>query len=713
MASTLVQKLQSTSEAAEMEGAAQGLAAALAASEDRSELFEQILKGARNGCIGFLTVIAHLPKALRDTEGGEDDLASTLVVLSEALSDKDEAIRKAGRRGLTAVAEGSRSPETAAAVAAALESALRADEPLARTAGAELALILLVQKTFTPSAAPAAWAGLVAAGVVAQSDANAVVRRAADRVWRAANEAGGNAGKQLKDLRPLLLERLASDLSGGEATVAASAGRAAVNLQGRFEPKLGVIEDLVPTLCDALRAEELSVRRSACEGLSEILRFEKGQKVILRDSALVTGIKSALLEAGSEDEDAEPLRKAAAACCVAVPSTMLAEPFVKELCQIEVSLNDEQCKGLERLVAGMSSSSSSSSASFLSALVRMAGAPPHNLGQISCLTAATAAAVAPLREVAPDLASACVDAAAVLESSEPGPVGSAAAAILSRLDEAGADEFIAAVVSRIGLTEQGRASNHSEAAARILTACFGSMQRPPSQAEALLDVLVPGVLMTSPDRSPAKAYSLALQGLTSLSGAASLCQALAPCLAAALSSTEGQIAPEALDALAPLLQCATHAGQQRRSLAESCSGLFKRTASADLQGHAVKLAGPLLRILGEKDTELQIAVVSAITELLQRTTALRPLVPALQMALVRLLEGPAEVHGVAAQALGALAPLAPRAEALVKLLCKPPLRASNALALAEVMKAIEGASSLSEEVSREVKAILDASAKKH
>ena len=231
MASALVQKLQSTSEAAKMEGAAQGLAAALAASEDRSELFEQILKGARNGCIGFLTVIAHLPKALRDTEGGEDDLASTLVVLSEALSDKDEAIRKAGRRGLTAVAEGSRSPETAAAVAAALESALRADEPLARTAGAELALILLVQKTFTPSAAPAAWAGLVAAGVVAQSDANAVVRRAADRVWRAANEAGGNAGKQLKDLRPLLLERLATDLSGGEATVAASAGRAAVNLQ--------------------------------------------------------------------------------------------------------------------------------------------------------------------------------------------------------------------------------------------------------------------------------------------------------------------------------------------------------------------------------------------------------------------------------------------------------------------------------------------------
>ncbi|CAE7040354.1 ILA [Symbiodinium natans] len=730
VASTLVQKLQSTSEEAEMEGAAQGLAAALAASEDRAELLEQILKGARggHGRVGFLTVMVHLPRALRDTEGGEDDIASTLAALSEALSDKDEGIRKAARRGLTAVAEGSRSPEAAAAVAAALESALRADEPLARTAAAELALVLLAQKTFTPSAAPAAWAGLVAAGVVAQSDANAVVRRAADRVWRAANEAGGgNAGKQLKDLRPLLLERLASDLSGREAAVASAAGRAALNLQGRFEAqKLGVLEDLVPTLRSALEAEELSIRRSACEGLSEILRDERGQKVMLRDPSLVVGIKSALLEAtarGTEDDGEEPLRKAAAACCVAVPPTMLAEPIVKELCQIQDGLNDEQCKGLERLVAGMSSSSGSA-AQFLPALVTRAGAPPHNLGQISCLTAAAAAALASLRQVTPELASACVDAAAVLEidnsesgseSSKPGPVGSAAAAILSRLDEAGADEFIDAVVSRVEPTGQGRVSNHSVAAARILTACFGSMQRPPLQGEALLDALVPGVLLTSPDRACANAYSLALQGLTSLSGAASLCQALAPCLAAALSSNmEGQLAPKALDALAPLLQTgATHAGQQRRSLAESSVAIFKRTESAHLQGHAVKLAGPLVRLLGEKpiDADLQIAVVSAMTELLQRTgTTLRPLVPALQTALVRLLEGPAEVHGVAVQALGALAPLVPRADALVKLLCKPPLKAS---ALAEVVKAIGGPASLSEEVSREVKAILDASASQH
>ena len=697
-----MQKLQGASEEAEMEGAAQGLAAALAASEDRAELFEQILKGARSGRIGFLTVLAHLPKALKDTAGGEDDIASTLVVLSEALSNKDEAIRKAGRRGLTAVAEGSKSPEVATALAAALESALRADEPQARTAAAELALILLAQKTLTPSATPAAWADLVAAAVVAQSDANAVVRRAADRVWRAANEAGGNTGKQLKDLRPLLLERLAADLSGPRATIAAAAGRAALNLQERLE-KLGVIEDLVPALRDTLQAEELSIRRSACEGLSEILRDGRAQKVILGDSELVLGIKGALLKAG-EGEGAELLRKAAACCCAAVPSTLLAEPIVEELCQIEAGLNDEQRKGLERLVAGISSSSGSS-ASFLPAFVRRAGAPPHNLGQISCLTAAAAAAPASLREVTPDLASACVDAAAVLEISEPGPASSAAAAILSQLDEAGADEFIAALVSKLEPTGK---SNQSEAAAHILTACFGSMRRPPLQAEALLGVLVRGALIGSPDR--AKAYSLALQGLTGLSGAASLCQSLAPCLAAALSRMEGQIAPEAFDALAPLLQSVAHAGQQRRSLAESCVGLFQRTADLDLQGHAVKLAGPLLRLLGEKDTDLQIAVVSAMTELLQRTTALRPLVPALQTALVRLLEGPAEVHSVVAQALGALAPVVPRAEALVKLLCKPPLRASNVSALSEVMKSIGGSASLSAEVSREVKAILDASA---
>ncbi|CAE7819080.1 ILA [Symbiodinium sp. CCMP2592] len=697
VASTLVQKLQGTSEEAEMEGAAQGLAAALAASEDRAELFEQILKGARSGRIGFLTVMAHLPKALKDAAGGEDDITSTLAVLSEALSDKDEAIRKAGRRGLTAVAEGSKSPEVATALAAALESALRADEPQARTAAAELALILLAQKTLTPSATPAAWTDLVAAAVVAQSDANAVVRRAADRVWRAANEAGGNTGKQLKDLRPRLLERLAADLSGPRATVAAAAGRAALNLQERFE-KLGVIEDLVPALRDALQDGELSIRRSACEGLSEILRDVRAQKVILEDSELVLGIKGALLKAG-EDEG----RKAAASCCAGVPSTMLAEPIVDELCQIEVGLDDEQRKGLERLVAGISGKS----ASFLPALVRRASVPPHNLGQISCLTAAAAAAPASLREVTPDLASACVDAAAVLESSEPGPACSAAAAILSQLDEAGADEFIAALVSKLELTGK---SNQSEAAAHILTACFGSMQRPPLQAEVLLDVLVRGALIGSPDRSCAKAYSLALQGLTGLSGAASLCQSLAPCLAAALSRMEGQIAPEALDALAPLLQSVAHAGQQRRSLAESCVGLFQRTADLDLQGHAVKLAGPLLRLLGEKDTDLQIAVVLAMTELLQRTTALRPLVPALQTPLVRLLEGPAEVHSVVAQALGALAPVVPRAEALVKLLCKPPLRASNVSALAEVMKSIGESASLSAEVSREVKAILDASA---
>ncbi|CAE8610395.1 unnamed protein product, partial [Polarella glacialis] len=188
--------------------------------------------------------------------------------------------------------------------------------------------------------ASSARSGLVAAGLIAQADSVANVRRAADRVWRAATEAsGGNPQKQLKDLRPVLLERLVADLISGEASTAAAAGRATAQLHGRLEANKGVIEDLVPKICEALESSEVSVRRSVCTGLAEILQDEKCQKVALRDGSLVRGVKDALLGAGT-CEGSDDLRAAAAAAVVAAPGASLADPILDELCGSAYNLDE-------------------------------------------------------------------------------------------------------------------------------------------------------------------------------------------------------------------------------------------------------------------------------------------------------------------------------------------------------------------------------------
>eukprot|EP00931_Biecheleriopsis_adriatica_P049370 TRINITY_DN28564_c0_g1_i1.p1 TRINITY_DN28564_c0_g1~~TRINITY_DN28564_c0_g1_i1.p1 ORF type:complete len:1399 (-),score=392.40 TRINITY_DN28564_c0_g1_i1:33-4229(-) len=718
VAAGLLERLSKAGDSTDTEGAAQGLAASMATAspERRAELLEEILEGAAKigdaGRLGRLATLAHLPKALKDTEGGERDVASSLPVLSAALADKEEAVRVAGRRGLAAAAEGAIGAAGAAAVAEELQAILRMSDGPARIAGAELALLLLPQRSFSTPAALGARSNLIAAAVLAQADPVATVRRAADRVWRAATEAGGgNPGKQLKDLRPLLLERLEADFRSGEDSVTITAGRAAVQLQSRLESSKGVLEDLLPGLCEALESADASERRSVCIGLAEVLQDNKCQSVALQGGSLVVGIKAALLESGEEEGDGD-LRDAAALCCTAAPAASLVEPILDELCSLEYSLDEAQRLGLHSLMKR--AGNSGTSASLLPATLARVS-PPFHAAKLDVLGAAAAAPPAALARIAATAAAVFVDAAAAtLESSE--SVEGYAAEFVAALDEPGASEFFNAALSRV---ERGQGSETSEGAARVLAAALGALKAPPADSEALLDAVVPGVLLASPahDRC-VSSFAAALQALVRLTGAASIYEALASCLASALADAgatmpEGSLAAQALDALAPLLQQgATSAGQQRRSLAVSAATLFRRADGASLQAHAVKLTGPLVRSLGEKpvDPELQAAVVAALLVLLERAgSTLRPLVPALQTALVRLLEGPEEIHDVVACALGAMAPLVPKAEALVKALSKPPARAANLAALEKVLLAL-GPPPLPAQVLAEAKVATDSAA---
>jgi len=567
--------------------------------------------------------------------------------------------------------------------ALATQEVLRAVDTQVRIAAGELAFELIPRLKNCPEAR----AGLVTGLVLAQADPVGDVRRCADRAWRAASEAGSTPGKLLLELRPRLLERLASELCSGRDATSATAGRAAAQLESRLSASNGVLHDLVPDMIKALESEDSATQRSACMGIAEILSVEGCHK-ILKSAPLCEALEEALFSGDAV------VRGAAATCAVAAPASAFWEPLLEQLGTALSAPSPDKVLGLEEVI------NLDKSGAGLAMLL----APPYGIAKVSCLAAAAGAPAAVLKQHASGIIVACVEAAA---SGATGVATATVRTVVRRFDADGVSDAISEAVSRIGI---GQAGKRTEAATHVLSAILEAATSPTCDIAGTLDAIVPGVLLE--DVSCAAAFANALVALTKLCGAnnAGLVGEAVPRIHASLQgASEGEMETESFEAMMPLLQMGiTGLGGQRRCAAEAISELLPRAREATLQTHALKAAGPLVRALTEKpvDVELQVSILAGLGALLGRAGGpLRPLVPALQTGLVRLLDGSPELQSNTTRVLAALARVAPKPEALIKALCKPPAQAPQMEALAAVLQALPPPRTA--EVEKEAQAVLD------
>eukprot|EP00929_Paragymnodinium_shiwhaense_P118397 TRINITY_DN90318_c0_g1_i1.p1 TRINITY_DN90318_c0_g1~~TRINITY_DN90318_c0_g1_i1.p1 ORF type:complete len:1414 (+),score=223.79 TRINITY_DN90318_c0_g1_i1:100-4341(+) len=690
---SLLEKVNATKDSVEAEGAALGLATAMASLPNtrRQELLgELLLREPTSGRLGRLVVCAHLPKAMSTAQGGDSVLVATLPELEATLSDPVEKMRAAAMRALKATILVVRGEPLSGKLVESLCTALRADDSRARVAAAELALEL-VPKLKVGSEARSV---LATAIILVQADDTGDVRRLADRVWRAAADAGGAPGKQLRDLRPRLVSRILSDLTGGQDSAASTAGRAAANLVERLDGS--IIDEILMRIVEFLyTSEDAKAKQACCLGLAELLgRCQRAQQ-LLQDGELSEALKECLC-----DEDAK-VRQAAATCAAAVPASNFVVPMLTTWCEdsaeeqdfprLSSALESLCCAVAPRLpgsAANASASGASGARAILGAVIGSVAGKPCEL-HVLMLRALASAPLQHLKQVLPDAAGACIRVAAsgFLEAAD------AASAIVEALkpDPGACDDFITAIADRV---EAGVLSTENKAVAKVLGSALVATAVPPKDARSVLDRLLPGTLLDTVDSGQegqeacAVAFAEAIQSLCkACGGVAKLVEGGLEGLSAALEASESERATlsdvcfEALIGLVATHGVSSGTADQRILAAECEAKLLRRAGDSVLQAHAVKCAGPLARVLGEKppDASLQAAILQALDVLVSRGgSTLKPLAPVLQTSLVRVLESPfpeantpeQRRKDAAIRVVAGLAPVAPRPEALVKNLCK-------------------------------------------
>lgn len=699
---------QPATDETELEGAALGLAMCLgtARKERRTEIVEQLLAEQDRGRrLNRWRVFKHLPRSLVGMAEDSDTVSVLARYLSEmetALGDSDDSIRSLAHSCFSSAILKA-TPPVAILVAGHLESALQAEEAHARISAAELAIELLPSLNCSSEAR----VSLMVTAVVSQSDAVGEVRKAADRLWRAALPGNASASKVLKDLRPQLFVRIRDACCSDNNTLAAKAGRSAVQLSTRLGSNDRILSDVIPYVAQALeRNDRPLAQRSVCAYLLEITRSDSAAEAVFADTSLTGSLHRAMM---AEDV---AVRLDAARCAVRSPLSSVMRSFIDSVCSPPKCPTSGELRGLEALLV------SDEDGFVFTALLQRASKAQYT-GAL-CLTIAHVAPQTVLRSNAAALAAACL--ASLRCSCDENVAGKmlehftvSLAAVSKHLDEESVGEACDTLTVEIGA---GGCRAQGQAAALLLAALLGAAPAVPSSTLStggLLDrLLTPAALLD-------KACATAGRGLVQACGEAVVGQ-MADRLRDAFLAAEDVHNHEDLhwpsacwDAWQPALHHAlTRSGVGREAAAEAQTVLLRRVDQSVVEAGAVKCAGPLVRLLSERplDPGLQIAVLGSIKVLFRRaSTPMRSFAPPLQAALLRLLEqlpeGTAQsLEEACIATLGVFAAAAPRPEPLFKALCKAPPHATRLHAL-QVTLAASPCLALSSDMLHEVRTIAE------
>ena len=316
----MIEKLRSEDvSSAERSGAAQGLTEILVASG--TETVERVILGdilplnghpSASTREGVLWILTFLPPALG--QGFTSMLDECLPVLISGLSDENEEVREIGMRAgrvmirthgrvhygkiLPILENGMRDVDHRIRLSSLTlvgdllsmiggTSVLRTDGDTqddirrAEKAQAQLTLTLGFETRNR----------VLGEVYLARSDSSGAVRHTAIQVWKTVVSV---TARTLRQILPVLVTRVVSDLASGDAEKTDVAGRCLGDIVG----KLGnsVMQEIIPVLRDSLYGGDVFTRRGVCVGISEVISSSTKEQILLYIDIIVKVVQDGLCD---------------------------------------------------------------------------------------------------------------------------------------------------------------------------------------------------------------------------------------------------------------------------------------------------------------------------------------------------------------------------------------------------------------------------------
>ena len=126
---------------------------------------------------------------------------------------------------------------------------------------------------------------------LARSDNAVVVRQAAVQVWKTVVSV---TARTLRQILPVLVGRVVSDLASGDAETTETAGKCLGDIVGKLGDS--VLPEIIPVLRNSLYDGDTNTKRGVCVGLSEVIGSSTKDQIVRFLDIIVKAIQDALCD---------------------------------------------------------------------------------------------------------------------------------------------------------------------------------------------------------------------------------------------------------------------------------------------------------------------------------------------------------------------------------------------------------------------------------
>jgi HEAT repeat protein len=624
----------------ERSGAAQGLSEVLVelGSEQFMKILPEIVTNAGNPATppeareGYMGLFVFLPGVMKAAFAPH--IEHVFPVLIQGLSDSLQSVREVAQRAASAIcAQFAQSHATL--LLPSLERGLFAKDARARQASIQLCGLTLEQlmkvgrtseNLLDNSAVPLTAerrSYMLAMLYIVRSDPNQSVNQCAQQVWK---NVVSNTPRTLRLILPILVRLLIVNLSSTEEeTRQLLAGRCLGDLVGKLGER--VLPDLMPILTETMQSNDPMTRAGVCIGLSEIVNASHRQLLQEYFSILFPAIKKGLTDESSIVRDKASVVVGTMYQTLGNTTVNSIVPSVIEMIlSPESAVSESGINGLNGLVRALPRE-------LLPIVMDTLATEPFFAQKIAALETLVAAPQLEVAKHATQIVNYLVDGFALF----PAESVHCANVLFAQFNRHSCHLAMMELVKGLENAESG---GYREASASLIGACIkhAPMEVVSEYADAIVSLLMRMVL--ADQYQPA--MECALESFSELTNKFSkdvmvkYMKGIAGSVRehVAASTASGLALPATFSTLWPIYQHALMFGnvEAKEIAANGLTELVSALPLDRLKPNAIKVTGPLIRVLGEKyPSSVRVAILRSLQVLIQRLdVALKPFLPQLQ-----------------------------------------------------------------------------------
>lgn len=451
---------------------------------------------------------------------------------------------------------------------------------------------------------------------IVRSDPNQVVNQNAQSVWKTVVS---NTPRTLRLILPILVRLIISNLSSSEEeTRQLLAGRCLGDLVGKLGDR--VLPDLMPILIENVNSEDPLTRAGVCVGLADIVTAAHRQLLQEYFSIMFPAVRTLLC-------DESVVVRARAGSLLAVLFSALGNTTVNNTLPM---ILDSVLAGDKNAVFGLEQLVSALSRDLLGTVVDALAVEPPTAAKLRGLETV---AVAPVLEAA-KFVSRIVAYLMTSFSAFPEETLHAGNELFGRFNRHSCHLALIELIRGIGDKADGKMR---EACASLIASCVkcAPLEVVAEYLDTLLPVLLRGAL--ADEYQPAMESALLAFGEVSTKltkeTMAKHMKEIVDCVEG-IAGVPGLALPRTFETLWPIYQQALMFGSSdaREAASKGLLGLVLNTPIDRLKPNAIKVTGPLIRVLGDRyPPSVRVPLLKTLQVLLQRLeAALKPFFPQLQ-----------------------------------------------------------------------------------